>query len=228
MSGFAYCKDSKTGVLYIHGINELFTNMDIDCDGDVSDPGDGRCHNSHDRQSQTAFKDQVQDYSKIAGERVSDLNANFIPYVVFGNEGKKPGYKNFKPQDYGLQPLSVMAVVCPQADGTNKLVSILDVALLQAETLILCKVYGVWGDTNGDDDKDAMVGEASISLATACYGKNGIDGDHGHDKNDVLYIGFPGTVGDTVYKHATWAAKNFDDFESSIKAMGDDLVSKLS
>jgi hypothetical protein len=89
-------------------------------------------------------------------------------------------------------------------------------------------VYGVWGDTNGDDDDAAMVGEASISLATACFGKRGIDGDNGHDKNDVLYIGFPGSVADTVYKHANWAAKSFDDFESSIKAMGDDLISTLS
>lgn len=72
-----------------------------------------------------------------------------------------------------------------------------------------------------------MVGEASISLATACYG-TGVNGNAGHDKNDVLYIGFPGSVSDTVHKHAKWAAKNFGDFESSIKNMGDTLVAKLS
>jgi hypothetical protein len=32
------------------------------------------------------------------------------------------------------------------------------------------QVYGIWGDTNGDDGDEAMVGEASISLATACFG----------------------------------------------------------
>lgn len=92
--------------------------MDIDCDGDQSDPGDGRCGSSSDTQSTTAFKDLVQKYSNQAGKPISDLNANFAPYVVFGNYGTREGYTNFHPEDHGLQPLSVMAVVC---DG--KLVS---------------------------------------------------------------------------------------------------------
>ena len=91
-----------------------------------------------------------------------------------------------------------------------------------------CQVYGVWGDTNGVDGDHAMVGEASISLATACFGTDGIDGDSDHDAEDVLYVGFPGSVADTVHKHANWAAKSFDDFESSIKATGDKLVGTLS
>ena len=98
--------------------------MDIDCDGDQSDPGDGRCGSSGDTQSITAFQDQVQQYSRTAGNQVSDLNANYVPYVVFGNDGKRAGYTNFHPQDVGIQPLSVMAVVCPQSDGSKKLVSI--------------------------------------------------------------------------------------------------------
>ena len=88
-------------------------------------------------------------------------------------------------------------------------------------------MYGVWGDTNGDDGPHAMVGEASISLATACFGQ-GVNGNSGHDQDDVLYIAFPGSIADTVYKHANWAAKSFGDFEASIKTTGDKLVGKLS
>ena len=58
---------------------------------------------------------------------------------MFGNVGTKPGWKTFDPQAHGIEPLSIMAVVC---DG--KL------------------IYGVWGDTNGDDGAHAMVGEASV------------------------------------------------------------------
>lgn len=86
--------------------------MDIDCDGDQSDHGDGRCGSSADTQSQTAFKDLVKKYSTQNSSPVSDLNANFIPYVVFGNYGSKPGYTNFHPEDVNLKPLSVMAVLC--------------------------------------------------------------------------------------------------------------------
>jgi hypothetical protein len=81
-TAFAYCQDDATGVVYLHGTGDKFANMDIDCDGDQSDPGDGRCGNSQDTQSTTAFQYQVQQYS---GGSVSDLNANFIPYVVFGS-----------------------------------------------------------------------------------------------------------------------------------------------
>ena len=99
-------------MIYLHGTGSNLANMDIDCDGDQSDHGDGRCGSSEDTQSQTAWKDLVQQYSKAAGDPVSDLNANFIPYVVFGNQGSKPGYTTFHPKSYNVQPLSVMAVVC--------------------------------------------------------------------------------------------------------------------
>lgn len=36
---------------------------------------------------------------------------------------------------------------------------------------------------------DSLVGEASISLATACFG-NYISGDNGHSETDVLYLAF--------------------------------------
>lgn len=130
---FAYCQDNDSGAIYIHGQNTDFANMDIDCmktsfqilktdrrmltisltgDGDQSDHGDGRCGSSSDTQSMTRFQYEVQQYSAQAGNNVEDVNANYISYVVFGNEGSADGYTNFNPQDHGIQPLSVMAVVC--------------------------------------------------------------------------------------------------------------------
>ena len=88
------------------------------------------------------------------------------------------------------------------------------------------QIYGVWGDTNGDDGPQAMVGEASISLATACFGR-GINGNAGHDENDVLYIAFPGADAVPGADGAAWSAQNFDDFEASISALGDKLVQRL-
>ncbi len=82
-------------------------------------------------------------------------------------------------------------------------------------------MYGIWGDTNGDDGPP-LVGEASISLATACFGKK-VNGDNGHSDNDVLYIAFPGD--DAVPgEEANWKAKNFHDFESSIRHIGNKLI----
>ena len=168
MIAFAYCKDSKTGVIFIHGNNQLFTNMDIDCDGDQSDHGDGRCGTSTDTQSTTAFQDQVREYSNIAGSYVSDLNANFIPYVVFGNYGTKSGYQNFHPEEYGMQPLSVMAVVCPQSDGSNKLVSPPCDCLSDscALTKVRSTAYGVTA-TATTPQKRWSVKQASLSLPPA-------------------------------------------------------------
>ena len=82
--------------------------MDIDCDGDLSDPGDGRCGSSEDTQGQTAFVDQVR---KVSKNKIKDLNANIHPYVVFGND-REDGGPTFNPQKYGVKPLSLMAVVC--------------------------------------------------------------------------------------------------------------------
>jgi hypothetical protein len=76
--------------------------MDIDCDGNLSYAGDGRCGSSTDTQGETAFKDQVQQYG------IPDLNSYIHPYVVFGNVGSD----QFDPTKYGVKPLSVMAVVC--------------------------------------------------------------------------------------------------------------------
>lgn len=80
--------------------------MDIDCDGTQGGKGDdGRCGASTDTQGQTSFQDTVASYKK----GVTNLNAFVHPYVVFGNVGNKG---DFKPQSQGVEPLSLMAVVC--------------------------------------------------------------------------------------------------------------------
>jgi len=75
--------------------------MDVDCDG--ADNTAGGCSNDPSGQGVTAFKDEVSKYG------ISDLNANIHPYVVFGNQDSSP---KFEPNKFGMEPLSVMAVVC--------------------------------------------------------------------------------------------------------------------
>ncbi|OLN85471.1 Endo-chitosanase [Colletotrichum chlorophyti] len=197
---FDYCGDylDKYNIIYLQGKHGQLVNMDVDCDG-AQGEADGRCASSTDTQAETTFRDELNNYR--TGQR--DLNASVHPYVVFGNQGNKPGWPTFNPQDHGVEPLSVMAVVC-----NNKL------------------VYGVWGDTNGDDGAESMVGEASISLATACYG-NGITGNSGHDNNDVLYIAFTGKDAVPGASGANWAASTYDEFETSIADLGNKLVERV-
>ena len=85
--------------------------------------------------------------------------------------------------------------------------------------------YGVWGDTNGDDGP-SLVGEVSLSLGQACYGRK-VNGDAAHDENDVLYIAFKGSNAVPGAKGANWKAKNFSEFESSLHAQGDKLVANI-
>lgn len=71
-----------------------------------------------------------------------------------------------------------------------------------------------------------MVGEASISLATACFGTS-VNGNSGHDENDVLFIAFPGSDAVPGADGADWAAQNYDDFEASITDLGNTLIQRL-
>ncbi|KAI1082702.1 glycoside hydrolase family 75 protein [Whalleya microplaca] len=202
-NNFSYCGDrlKTSNIIYIQGTGGQFTNMDIDCDGTQgSAADDGRCGNSGDTQSITSFADTVAGYN----QGIKDLDANIHPYVVFGNSGSKNGYKTFDPTKYGIKPLSVMAVVCGDQ-----------------------LVYGIWGDENGADGDKAVVGEASISLATKCYGTS-MNGNNGHDENDVLYIAFVGQNAVPGAGGAKWAAKNFNEFESSIEKLGDKLIGGIS
>ncbi|KAI1817482.1 chitosanase [Poronia punctata] len=201
-NSFAYCGDhlDDYGILYLQGKGGALADMDIDCDGVQGSPADdGRCGNSGDTQSITAFADTVREY----GRGVEDLDANAHPYVVLGNFGSREGYTNFDPQEYGIEPLSVVAVVC----GGQL-------------------YYGIWGDENGDDGERAVIGESSISLATACFGTS-MTGNNGHDETDVLYIAFTGSDAVPGADGAQWDAGNFDDFEASIEGLGDELVSRF-
>ncbi|KAF4848407.1 Endo-chitosanase [Colletotrichum siamense] len=195
---FGYCGDylEKYNIIYIQGKKGQLTNMDIDCDG-AQTSGDGRCASSTDTQSQTTFKSRLSSWGN------GDLNSYIHPYVVFGNEGSKPNWPNFDPKEYGVEPLSVMAIVC-----NNQL------------------FYGVWGDTNGDDGDQPMVGEASIALATSCFG-NGVNGNQGHDENDVLYIAFTGQDAAPGANGANWSASTSAEFSSSIDQLGNRLVERV-
>lgn len=77
--------------------------MDIDCDG--ANRTGGKCANDPTGQGQTAFKSEIQ----AMNVGIDDLDSNLHPYVVFGNEGSS---SEFDPRQYGMEPLSVMAVVC--------------------------------------------------------------------------------------------------------------------
>ncbi|GIK06117.1 hypothetical protein Aspvir_001760 [Aspergillus viridinutans] len=156
--------------------------------------GDVRCKSSTDTQGQTRWG--LRHLEKYG---VRDLNANIHPYVVLGNEGSYS--PTFDPRTVGVEPLSIVAVVCGDE-----------------------LVYGVWGDTNGDDNEHPMVGEASLALATACYGPS-IGGNSGHDEADVLYIAFAGK--EAVPASAKWDADSYEAFEGSITAQGDELVAQL-
>ncbi|OOF98068.1 glycoside hydrolase family 75 protein [Aspergillus carbonarius ITEM 5010] len=110
------------------------------------------------------------------------------------------GNTDYDPQESSMEPLSVMAVIC------NEQV-----------------FYGIWGDTNGGD----VTGEASIALAELCFPDAGISGDSGHTADDVMYIGFTGQ--DAVPgSSADWTAESTQDFEDSIKSLGDQLVNGLA
>lgn len=87
--------------MWIAGTNEL-GDMDVDCDGSTAFSG-GLCGNDPSGQSQTAFMDTVKKYG------IKDLDANVHGYVVLGNDGGSP---SFDPQTFGIEPLSVVVVVC--------------------------------------------------------------------------------------------------------------------
>jgi hypothetical protein len=101
---FCYCGDLN-GAIYLHSQHNggQYADMDIDCDG-ANDKG-GKCANDPSGQGITAFQDRVQGY----GKGISDLDSNVHPYVVYGNSGSSP---TFDPAKNGIEPVSVMAVVC--------------------------------------------------------------------------------------------------------------------
>ncbi|EAQ93849.1 hypothetical protein CHGG_02084 [Chaetomium globosum CBS 148.51] len=207
---FAYCGDhlATSGIIYLQGRDGALANLDVDCDGTVGGPSDdGRCRRelSPDLQGATSFRDTLAGYGH--GNATADLNPYVHPYVVFGNAvgtRGRAGWRAFDPSAHGMRPLSVMAVVCPD----RRL------------------VYGVWGDTNGDDDEKPMVGEGSLALATACGGR-GVTGGNGIDEDAVLFVGFTGDEAVPGPHGAAWDAADFDAFEKSIEGLGDRLVQRV-
>ncbi|BGP35457.1 hypothetical protein JCM10296v2_007295 [Rhodotorula toruloides] len=125
--------------------------MDVNCDGSNKQ---GPCSNDGSFQGQTAFQDK-------SGK---DIDAQSVPYVVIDQD------KDFYPTKFGIEPLSVVAVVCG-----GKL------------------TFGIWADTNAQGD----MGEVSVYLAQVCFG-TGMNGDAGYDNPDVLYVAFPGEKSETV------------------------------
>ena len=65
-------------------------------------------------------------------------------------------------------------------------------------------------------------------MAKLCFPNDGITGDNGHDAKDVLYIGFLGNAAVPGQDGADWQAGSTQEFEDSIKALGDQLVAGLS
>ncbi|KAK2879398.1 hypothetical protein FQN49_000916 [Arthroderma sp. PD_2] len=191
-SGFTYCGDYE-GVVYLSGPPHptgRLGDVDVDCDG--ANRSEGDCANDLTGQGQTSFKDEVADYG------IDDLDANVHGYVVFGNEGKKLSYL---PSDSGIEPLSVVAVVC-----NDRL------------------FYGIWGDTNGNTD----TGEVSISLAQACFPEHNLTGDNSYEGHDVLFVAFKGEDAKPGINGADWKADNFNTFEESLADVGDRMVAKIS
>lgn len=86
--------------------------------------------------------------------------------------------------------------------------------------------YAVWGDVNGPDDPKPLVGEASLALATACFGRR-MNGNNGHGETDMLYIAFAGLDAVPGADGAKWDAKNWKEFETSLEELGDQLVQRI-
>ncbi|KAK6082884.1 fungal chitosanase [Seiridium cupressi] len=226
---FSYCGDhlSDYNVVYIQGNNGLLADMDVDCDGAIqrSPENDRRCDSSPDRSSGTAFRELIQGYRK----GIRDLDPYIHSYVVLGNDGSKHGGITFDPTEHGIDPLSLVAVVCndklvcvpPSLPMLRVLENCSHIRLLNFHAK---QFYGVWGDEYGG--RKPMVGESSLSLATACFGR-GMNGNNGHETNDVLYIAFPGKNAVPGADGAAWSARTWVDFHESIATLGDRLIQRI-
>ncbi|KAF2686733.1 glycoside hydrolase family 75 protein [Lentithecium fluviatile CBS 122367] len=186
-SSTVYCQDPTSGAIFLKS-SSAYTDVDIDCDG--AGAGTGDCGNDQSGQSITAWADIA---AELSGGAIEDLNTHHHTFVVFGNDSPK-----FDPTEHGIEPLSVMAVVCGDK-----------------------YILGVMGDSNGAD----LVGEASISLAKLCFPDEDITGNSGHTEKDVLFLAFPGK--DAVPTDAKWGLEDASVFEESLWATGDALLETL-
>jgi chitosanase len=223
---WSYCqRHTSNSAIYLKGAGDLLANMDVDCDGiqSVNTTGirvgrgagirnrnrnraangngtgiaDTRCTGFPNTQPQTSFRSTLQSTYGIP-----DLNPTIHPYIVLGNTGSQPWYRTFDPRTADISPLSIVAVVCNNA-----------------------LFYGIWGDVSGDDGLP-LVGEASLALATACFG-DGVNGGNGWDGADVLYFAFKGDGAVPGPEGAKWDTRDYAEFEGSIQELGDGLVEGL-
>ncbi|GAA5850453.1 hypothetical protein JCM3766R1_006566 [Sporobolomyces carnicolor] len=149
--GTHYCAPAKDDKLqYVWWMS----NMDVDCDGAPST--EGICEGDGSYFELTAYTDSEG----------KPINALTVPYVVM-NQGD-----GFDPAKVGVEPLSVVAVICGEGGKLT---------------------FGIWADTNAL----GSMGEASVNLARICFGDI-INGNYGHGEPDVLYVAFPGSKEDTV------------------------------
>ncbi|KAF5346393.1 hypothetical protein D9758_012771 [Tetrapyrgos nigripes] len=121
------------------------------------------------------------------------LNSHKVPYYVIPDSFVGP-----ERMDSGfIKPNSLGAIIC---DGKM--------------------FYAIMGDTNGDGDSDdeQLIGEASIFLAQACFPKDGLNANRGHDALDVAYIIF----GDAVPPGISEDKDTIDI--AALKKMGDSTV----
>ena len=87
--------------------------------------------------------------------------------------------------------------------------------------LIQVQEYGIWGDVAG-----VTTGEAALSMGQLCF-DNTVTANSGHSSHDVLYIAFEGGSAVPGAKGANWGAKTKEQFEASIKSLGEQLVAGL-
>ena len=88
---------------------------------------------------------------------------------------------------------------------------------------MLVQFYGVWGDTNGF----TSTGESSLALGKLCFPDEGLNGNRGHGEKDVLYIAFTGNEAVPGRDGANWSANSAEEFQESLRKIGDRLVSEL-
>ncbi|GAA5931938.1 hypothetical protein JCM10213_005897 [Rhodosporidiobolus nylandii] len=131
------------------------SNMDVDCDG-APDATTGICAGDGSYPGETAFAD----------DDGKPIDAMKVQYVVIDQDD------SFDATKFGVQPLSVVAVICGAGGQMT---------------------FGIWADTNAL----GSMGEASVTLARVCFGDS-INGNNGHGEPDVLYIAFPGSKAETV------------------------------
>jgi hypothetical protein len=192
--------------------------MDIDCDGYQGPKSVCGNTDGTDTQGRTTFRDQVRAFG------IQDLDPSVHNYVVFGNENddNEPGFPVFDPKKYGVQPLSLMAVVC------GKKMVRTSPKDQHCQMLTFVQFYGFWGDSNGSDGQKPVIGEASISMARLCFGSS-MTNDNGHDEADVMYIAFTGQEAVLGKNGAAWRAKTSLEFQNdaAFNKLGDKLVRRI-